>query len=193
MYYLNKHPESTGRIGISERGSLTMEGQATVFDDLVVPLTQTQKGANDKPDFDETNVGFLFPKNDVSEKLYFIVQLPHAYKEGSTIFPHVHWKQEANDNVTWKMDYKWFNVRDAVPVGWTTITIDTPISTYVSGSIHQISHLPGGVEGAGKSISSIILSKLYRDDNVYTGDAMAFQMDFHVERDTLGSAEEYHK
>lgn len=191
MFYIVKQPN--GSVGIDQRGNIVFGGGSTHFDDLVVPLTTTRRGSNTKPDFDETNVGYLFPQNDTDEILYFIVQLPHSYKVGSDIYPHVHWRQAAAQNVTFKMDYKWFNIGDAVPAGFTTITLATPVVTYSSGSIHQISKSTAAISGTGKGISSILLCKLYRDDNVYTGDALTFQMDFHVEKDTLGSADEFVK
>jgi len=39
----------------------------------------------------------------------------------------------------------------------------------------------------------MMLVKLYRDDNTYTGDALTFQFDIHYEIDTVGSRQEYVK
>jgi len=92
-----------------------------------------------------------------------------------------------------KLDYKWFNIGAAVPESFTTYAMDAYAVTYSSGSIHQISHGGDGIAGTGKGISSLLLCKLYRDDNVYTGDALAFQFDVHFEIDAAGSREEYIK
>ena len=38
------------------------------WDDFRFPATSSKLGANDKPDFDFTELGFLFPQNDTAEK-----------------------------------------------------------------------------------------------------------------------------
>ena len=49
------------------------------------------------------------------------------------------------------------------------------------------------IGSAGKTISSILQCKLYRDDNVYTGDAGAVSFDIHIEIDSFGSDTEFAK
>lgn len=161
-------------------------------DDLFFPLTQTRVGANAKPDFDYTNLGLLFPQNDATEIAYLIVQIPHAWKEGTDIEPHIHWRQTGATLPTWKLEYVWFNNGAAVPTEWTTLTADTGVFTYASGSLAQISSF-GMINGAGKTISSMLLLKLYRQDDAVTGDVLAYQFDIHFERDSLGSPQRYSK
>lgn len=74
-------------------GTMTLSGEATTWDDLMLSLTTGQRGATALPDFDYTNVGYLFPKNEATEIIYLITQMPHRWKEGSTIYPHLHWVQ----------------------------------------------------------------------------------------------------
>jgi hypothetical protein len=173
-------------------GSMFMAGSATVWDDLVVPLTTAKQGANDKPAFDETNVGYLFPSSDTSAIMYMIVQFPHAWKQGSRIFPHVHWQQGASGSVVFSMEYRWQNIGDPVSAS-ALYNMTIPETLYTSGSIHQINNNPTGIDGIGKTISSIMLIKLYRNDNTYTGNALTYQFDIHIEKDSLGSKEEYSK
>jgi hypothetical protein len=119
--------------------------------------------------------------------------LPHDYKEGSDINPHIHWQQSSSSNVTWKMDYKWFNVGDLVPANYTTIALNQPFYAYTSDNLNQLSEPDSFISGTGKTISSILLVKLYRDDNVYVGDALAFDFDIHYQIDSFGSDLEYTK
>lgn len=42
-------------------------------------------------------------------------------------------------------------------------------------------------------VSSIMLIKLYRDDNTYTGNAVTYQFDIHYQKDTIGSRQEFIK
>lgn len=188
--------DGTNDTKFSTTGTLTQEGSATTFTDLRFPFTSTKLGANAKPDFDTTNVGLLFPQNDNTEIIYIIAQLPHAYKEGSDLRPHIHWQQMNTNAVVWKMQYKWFNRGDIVPAAFTTLTHLNNVIPYSSGNISQVSAFPV-LSGVGKTVSSILLIKVYREDNVDAGagggDALAFEFDIHYESDALGSETEFIK
>jgi hypothetical protein len=164
------------------------------WDDLRFPFTAHKLGANAKPDFDETNVGLLFAQNDTTEIIFLIGQMPHSWKEGSIIYPHIHWQQMNGNNVVWKMAYKWFNRGTAVPADFTDLTGDSAtnsVITYVSGNMSQVTRFGEGIDGTDKIISSILLLKVWRDDDVDagagTGDALAFEFDIHYEMDASGS------
>ena len=179
---------------IGTDGTLTLAGSATYWDDLTFPLTQGKRGNTGKPDYDYTNVGYLFPQNNTGEIIYLSVQMPHRWKEGSTLYPHVHFHQSANQNPVFKMDYRWTNIGGTVSGSWTTLTMSTLVAAYSSGTISQIVGTGGvGISGAGKTISSELQIKLYRDDNVYMGDVLATMFDIHTECDALGSSQEYIK
>ena len=67
---------------------------------------------------------------------------------------------------------------------------------YTSGSVHQLNFgdmISASIVDPTVGVSSVILMKLYRDDNAYTGNAVTFQMDIHYQQDTLGSRTEYSK
>lgn len=161
---------------------------AITYDDLSFPLTQGRQGSAGTPAYDFDELGYLFPQNDATEKLYLSVQLPHRWEEGATLYPHVHWHQSADAPVTWKIDYRWTNPGELVASEWQTAVMDDLAFEYPgSGVLHQIS---GGLALAatGKTISSELQIVLYRDDNVYTGDALATMFDIHITSDALGSA-----
>jgi hypothetical protein len=164
------------------------------YEDLFVPLTQTRQGATAKPVFDTTEVGFLFPQNDATEILYFIIQFPHGRQLGSSIYPHVHWKQGSSNVATFKLGYKWFNIASTTTGAFSTYVMDTVENTYTTGTtIHQINVGTSPISPTTMGISSIMLCKLYRDDNVYVGNAVAYQFDVHILKDSWGSREEYQK
>ena len=50
-----------------------------------------------------------------------------------------------------------------------------------------------GIDMSGYTLSTLILAKLYRDDNTTTGDVTAWDIDFHYEIDTPGSRQEFIK
>jgi hypothetical protein len=92
-----------------------------------------------------------------------------------------------------KLDYQWTNI-GAAPTGFTTgYTMGTYGEIYTSSTIHQVLTNASGINGAGKTISSILQIKLYRDDNVYTGDLLVTSFDIHFEIDAIGSGTEYSK
>jgi len=163
------------------------------YDDIVFEFTPTRVNpTTSKPDYDATNIGLLFPRNDTSEAIFITVQMPHKWKVGSTIYPHVHVVQALNLQATFRMEYKWYNIGDQIPVSWSTYDMPTYTVPYTSGSISQI--IKGdGISGVGKDISSILKIKLFRTDNVYTGDILADQFDIHIEVDGFGSETQFSK
>lgn len=176
---------------IETDGTIRADGAATTWDDLKVPFTTSMKGSNSLPDFDYTNIGLLFP-NDAAEAIYMVVQMPHAYKEGSDIYPHVHWQQSNATFPTWNIQYKWFNSGESVPPSFTPVTTNTGVfNPYTSGNLAQISSF-AAITGSGKKISSILLIKFWRTGGP-AGDILAFEFDIHYEIDTQGSREEFHK
>lgn len=161
------------------------------WDDLRFPFTQARRGALAKPDFDYTNVGLLFPQDDDAEKIYLIAQFPHKYKIGTMLRPHIHWQQTGADFPVWKLDYKIVTNGIAVPSSFTTIQTNTGVFPYDSGNLGQISCFPSiaGLSG----LSDFVLVKMYRDDNVVSGDVLAFEFDMHYQIDSIGSGQEYSK
>lgn len=182
-------------VTLTSNNTLTLSSTATTYDDLFFPSHQLKKvGTTGKPDDDNVSMELLFPE-DTTESVGMVVQLPHDWKQGSTIYPHIHWAEESADSVHWIMRYKWYNIGAAKPGTWTTYTIYHKSQTYVSGTIHQISNAWGnpGISGSGKTMSSVLVIKLYRGADNYTGDARFIQFDIHYERDGFGSKTEYSK
>lgn len=152
-------------------------------------LTRAAQGNTDKPDYDYTNLGLLFPKNDTSEIGYIIAQLNHDWKIGTDIWPHIHFIQDADVAYTFKIDYRWYDQGEAVPGSFTTLTIDQLEFTYVSGSILQTAYPATAIDGSGISgISSFLDIKIYRADNVGSADLLTKEFDIHYEIDAFGSA-----
>lgn len=186
--------DSTNYTAFENDGTMTLAGSATVWDDMFFPLTTAKQGQTDKPPFDTNGIGYLFPQADTTHIMYIIAQFPHSYSLGTSIFPHVHWKQENSGSVVFKMDYKWFNIGDIVPANFSTYVMEVDTQTYTSGSLHQLTGGSIAITGSHiNKVSSLMLIKLYRDDNTYTGNALTYQFDIHFCKDSLGSRTEYSK
>lgn len=124
------------------------------------------------------------------EELFFSVQLPHSYKEGSEIRPHVHFTTptQTATTITWGLEYNWHDVNSVI--GNTSI-ISNPTACPVAFT-HTIGSL-GTISGVGKKISSILVCRLFRATGGYAGNALLLSVDFHIQKDTVGSASETSK
>jgi hypothetical protein len=160
------------------------------FEDLMFSFTATRRGTTNKPDFDYTNVGLLFPQNDASETISMIGQIPHSVQKNSMIYPHVHWQQSQAAFPTWKLAYKLVENGQAVGT-FKTLASNTGVFSYVSGNLAQISEFSPIMLPA--SLSAVLLMIFYREDNTVTGDVLAWQFDIHVQKDSVGSGLEYTK
>lgn len=181
-------------------GTLEFLGDATVWDDVrITPGAFNFSGTSD-PTLSDWQPGlsgatfkvYEFTNND---QVFFTVQIPHSYKEGSDLKPHVHWtprtrgNEENGNTVAWKLDYSLANVGDIFPSSSTVDLTDTCTGT---DDKHEISP-QGTIDGSGISISSVLECRLYRD----TGDTWVtntagnrpalLEFDIHFEIDTVGS------
>ena len=176
-------------------GRLVSEGEWYPYkwDDLRFPATRLRRGALQKPDFDFDNIGLLFPQNDPSEIVYINTQLPHKYAFGTDLHPHIHFVQVSSDLPVFKIDYRWYENGGDPSVDFTTIESDGAAFDYTSGSMLQVCSFPM-IDGANiNSLSSMLDIKLYRDDNVVTGDVLVKEFDIHWQSDAAGSTREYAK
>ena len=175
-------------------GTMVMSGSATVWDDMFFPLTTAKQGQADKPPFNTTEIAYMFPSGDTSHIMYIIAQFPHDWATGTEVSPHVHWKQDSSGSPVFKMDYKWYGLRDIFPTSFNTYVMDRKTFPYTSGSIQQLNSGSAPISGSHiTGVSSIMLIKLYRDDTAYSGDAATYQFDIPIMKNSLGSRTEYIK
>ena len=179
---------------ITER--LLFEGDAVVWDDLRVPVEATGAGSTRKPGFSKflddgsgsQGVWVQWFDDNAEEELYFTVQLPHSYKEGTDIQPHVHWvSKHANaGDVVWGLEYTWANMGDAFQN--TTIITGTGSNDGIYN--HHITSL-GLISGTGKDYSSMLVCRIFRDAgnaaDTYTKDAGVLEVDFHFQVQSVGT------
>lgn len=167
-----------------------------VWDDLRFPATAINPpGVVSDPDWDATSGGWLFDSSS-TEALYVVAQLPHAWKVGSALRPHVHWEKttSAAGTVAWQLRYEWASVgflREAL------VTLDTPtlaVSDNDTADLHAISAL-GDIDSVGKGISDILVMRLERvgASDSYGADARLLEFDIHYQIDALGSRQEFTK
>jgi len=168
----------------------------TVWDDLRFPAAGINPpGAASDPARD-TDDGRLVFSATLENIIAVQVQMPHQWKEGSTIHCHVHWgpTTAGAGNVRWQLLYKVANINEAFPAGWSTL-VATVAASGVADQ-HQISPI-GTIDMTGKTLSSMLLIKLSRLGadglDTYAGTVKLNEFDIHFEIDGLGSGEEYVK
>lgn len=169
------------------------------WDDVRNSAFRTKLGANDKPDFDYTDLGLLFPENTESEKVYISDQMPHAWagSDGSrqVFHPHIHYIQDEAGTPVFELQYRFYN-NGTAPPSYTTIDTSAgagPVFTYVLGDLLQIIRFPEiVVVGMGSSTWYDMILYRQTGDGV-TGDVLFKGFDWHARFDSVGSRGEYKK
>lgn len=177
-------------------GMLVFYGSSTTYDDIQVPALSTLKNAN-APTLSTFKNGTLLYSfaeqvSQNEEQVYFSVQIPHSWKQGTTLYPHVHFTggTTSPDSVRWGLEYTWANVNGTF--GPTNIIYcSKKIGT---ASVHQVIGFGGITPNTNQDhISSILVCRLFRNsshptEDTYSGDdVFLLQFDIHYEVNTLGS------
>jgi len=171
----------------------------TSWDDLRFPVNAIKlRGSGSEPD-EETTYGTLLFDNNTVESVFVTAQMPHAWKEGTTIYPHVHWYKttSAAGDVCWQLDYIICKKGAQFSDTYTTITGATPaISDNDTARTHALTSLnSSGIDMTGCGLSDMIIMKLSRkaDDalDTYGADAALLEFDIHYEIDSFGSDDQF--
>jgi hypothetical protein len=190
---LNEHIEELTQYVLARDDSLL------TWDDLRVDVTSGTTGNLNPPDLETFRDGIIakaFAPN-ATEQVYFDVQLPHTWKEGTGIRPHVHWSPGSSTNtgdVVWRLEYTWANAVNA-PGNTFPATTTLNVTQAAAGAYaHQIAQWDE-IAGTGKRLSSVLMCRLARIGgdaaDTFTGDAYALSIDFHIQCQPFGSEEEY--
>ncbi|MFA6492625.1 MAG: hypothetical protein WCV58_00545 [Patescibacteria group bacterium] len=196
-FEIYKSDGTTRLVSFEDDGTLVFENDAVVYDDLQQPglLVRTNASAPDLVTFGPVVTNLIiygFDGTATLEQVYFNVQLPHSYKLGTDLYPHIHWSptDTSAGNVVWKLEYSWADVNGTFAAPTTIAT--TPQATGGTAWAHNVVSFPT-ISGTGVDISRILVCRLYRDPadagDTYTHDAALLNFDFHFEKDTLGSRE----
>ncbi|MEZ5069614.1 MAG: hypothetical protein R2751_01260 [Bacteroidales bacterium] len=184
-----------------EDGTLFFEGEATVFNDLMIPGLSTVRNLNPPSLSTFLNGTLVYSfadegSNSNEEQVYFTVQVAHMWKEGSTLYPHVHFAPATSGTGTirWGLEYTWANVNATFPA---TTTIYAEASASGTAHQHQVIGFSTDLtpDANQDEISSMLVCRLFRDSSVdtYTGDVLFLQFDIHMEMNSEGSREPWIK
>ena len=187
-----------GRIESPSESSEGSVGQD--WDDDKFPATAINPpGAASDPDRDPASGLLLFDATK-TELVFALQQLPHKWREGTPISPHIHWAKStsAAGDAAWRSRYKMMPLNEVWDAAWTDLGLVTaPVTNTpdVDTAEHQMITSWGYMVDvmADKQISDCILWELSRVGgdvlDTYGADAILVEFDVHIQIDSLGSEE----
>jgi hypothetical protein len=142
-----------------------------------------------------SGVVYEFP-DGVDRTCYFVVQLPHKYKEGSNVVFHIHWTIDTSgagggaENVEWDYSYSASSPTSDNSEQWPAATTGTQTVDVQNEAQHD--HIMDDIvtmTGTNFKISEVIIMSLTRTGSTdsYGGHALLVSADVHYEIDTIGS------
>lgn len=195
---------------------MTQSRFTLAWDDLRVEPVARTTGAN-APTFEKwyddaagTSRGvYLYSFDDAaggSEKeIFFTMQMPHDWREGTAIYLHVHWVGNVSDTTAtprWGLEYVW---KDIFQVFGDTTTIyatgQVDGATDITANRHTITAFAAITPAATENnISSVLIGRIFRNSanaadtyDAATNKCGLLYIDAHYQRDGSGSVTEYIK
>lgn len=124
--------------------------------------------------------------------------IPHAYKPGSMIYPHIHFSVQSNNAGTVRWGFEYTFARSAASTGQTafpatqTIYIEYAVPAN-SAYKHFIAEAPEGqgIPGTHIEVDGMILSRVFREpahaNDTFVGSVWAITSDLHTEVDRFAT------
>lgn len=189
---------------------LRAAGTATAWDDLMIPGTSVKTTGTSPPSLaggfagDNTLDLYVFDGVNTLEQVFFTIQLPHNWRQGSTIYPHVHFSPTSTNTgdtnarvVRFGFEYTWANIGGTFGATATLNLDSDPFVPNTSQWAHLLEKNAAGIAGTDKTISSMLVCPLFRNPadaaDTYPQDVAFLQFDVHYEIDSLGSEQEFIK
>lgn len=191
---------------------LDNQPQETIgWDDLKFPFAgRNIDVASGRIDYNYYNGSISYQSNAryPDEVVSMLAQLPHAWKEGSEVRPHIHWLQQSVDEPNWLLGYKIYDNGQSGNIdtdysNHTFVTVDNNTFTYTSGNLVQISRFPA-IDMTGYGLSDMIHFVFFRDTANTSGEFVGtdpsglvehvIEFDIHYQTDQArGSRQEFIK
>lgn len=139
-----------------------------------------------------------------ADEVQFTIQMPHCWKVGTTIYPHVHFclagtVADSTYAVQFIMEYYWANINDQFPASPSNLTMTKSGIVVASDDknwYHYMATNNTGITNVSGEISSILIVRLYRDNTVaanYPAAITYLGFDMHHLIDGFGSDSESSK
>lgn len=168
------------------------------WDDLRFPASSVNPaGSTAPPAIDDTLDGvsgtFLF--SGTQENVVAIVsQMPHAWKRGSSIHPHIHWEKvtQSSNAVTWELYYRHIGNPHDVKGEWIGPLAPAGTVGDVNAANQQLLTYWDYLDMTGFKESVITAYRIHRKGNTdaYAGLARLYEFDIHYQKDKGGTSVE---
>jgi hypothetical protein len=172
------------------------QGSQDYWEDLRFPASGINPAGIATPPAVDGNDGcFLFHASG-TDTIGIIAQMPHAWREGSAIFPHIHWAatDAAAGNVLWRLEWQIADIGETFPGVWSTN--DLLVATSGVAEKHVVNAF-SNIAMAGRKISCILKIRVNRigsdGSDTYSTSAKLYEFDIHYRIDSQGSIKEYVK
>ena len=172
------------------------------WDDLRFPASGINPaGAPSPPNVDTVNGGTLLFPDTGAHIIGFVAQLPHTWREGTTLHPHCHWQKttSASGNVMWRFSYKWAPINAVMDAAFTVSSATTTVAGTPDTNTadkHLITAFTS-ISATGKKISDMLVCTLERvgsdGTDTYGANARLLEIDIHYQVDSFGSDAEFVK
>jgi hypothetical protein len=191
---------TTDYLQVESDGTIEFNGAATVWDDFVVPVQVASRSTvpgTTAPNELAYRSGLVYEFPDaVDRTCYFVIQLPHTYKEGTNVVFHIHWTIDTSgagggaENVEWDYSYSASSPTSDNSEQWPVATTGTQTVDVQNEAQHD--HIMDDIvtiTGTNFKISEVIIMSLTRTGTTdsYGGHALLVSADVHHEIDTVGS------
>jgi hypothetical protein len=173
------------------------------WDDFVPHFWNVPSGGS-SPDL-ETMPGFTilsqwaFDGQNTTEILESQFEVMHDFKEGTNIYPHVHWSPSTADagNVKWFVIYSYANGDEEFSEEVTLSVIDSADGLGANGrALHHVVEFPP-ISDPNIKIGAQIRLAIRRvpsdAEDTYSDDAFMHQVGLHYQNDTRGSRSRFVK
>lgn len=195
--------DGTNKTSIGSDGTIVLEGNASVFDDIQISISNIRVPVANYPTERlyafGIGSGVTFPVLGfaVNDYLYFDIQTSHAMKLESALWHHIHYTlpntTDIGDTFRFQLDViaAAYNGTWAVPTG-SPFTAIGQVSTD-DNTKHRILKI-ADIPGVNTTVSTLYKCKLTRIAavlNEYGSEVYITFTDAHYEKDRLGSKEEY--
>lgn len=192
--------DDTNYTNFESDGTMVANGNATCWDDLLPSSVAVQSTGTNAASFTAYNGNlraYEYVGTGASFKEVNIGwQLSHTWLEGSDIIPHIH--LYIPDNAVGGVikiygEYTWTNIGQTGAVATTTVS-GTITRTANQGVANNIILSLGAITGTGKTISSMFMSRIYRDPtdvaDTFGASVWLKSADIHYQKNMLGSRQE---
>ncbi|MCF7929225.1 MAG: hypothetical protein K9L68_10650 [Spirochaetales bacterium] len=182
--------------------------------DFVQILTNTERGPSYSGLF-AYRFSVAEGKKSLIQNGHFQAQLPHSYREGSDIEPHVHIRLDpldgaaAGQNLLLEFEYSWVNLFERRPESSTIISINYRVSEEDLSNDNILVSF-GPISKPDARISSMLTCRFSRihfnpdrdkdfwtpkglTNDTFVGNMIFMEFDFHYQKDNLGSSSLYTK